>query len=152
MVRLLESVCSDPLIFLHEPLIRLIGKLSALARALSCGTPLTQDALRTISRARQFDCLSQSTLTIALSHHGTKRIYCCVYGSFNAVVHHGTQGTPRVDRPHGDAFDVIQACRRLAALKVSPYDGRNVTRCKKTGCPNIHFRAQRGRRTPFQPF
>ena len=110
---------------------------------------LTQDALRTISRARQFDCLSQSTLTIALSHHGTKRIYCCVYGSLNAVVHHGTQGTPRVDRLHGDAFDVMQAFHMLAALKVSLYDGRNAMCGKKTGCPNIHFRAQRGRRTPF---
>ena len=113
---------------------------------------LTQDALRTISRARQFDCLSQSTLTLALSHHGTKRIYRCVYGSLNAVVHHGTQSAPRVDRLHGDVFDVIQAFHMLAALKVSLYDGRNAMCGKKTGCPNIHFRAQRGRRTPLHSF
>ena len=115
MVRLLESVCSDPPIFYMNR--SYASSASSLhSRELSgAKLRLMQDALRTISRARQFDCLSQSTLTIALSHHGTKRIYCCGYGSLNAVVHHGPQGTPRVDRLHGDAFDVIQAFRRLAA-------------------------------------
>ena len=59
-----------------------------------------------------------------------------------------TPFTPQVDHEHhdGDVFDTIQAFCRLVVPKASPHDGRNAMRGKKTGCPNIQFRAQGGRR------
>ena len=57
-----------------------------------------------------------------------------------------TRFTPRVEHLDGDVFDTIQAFCRLAVPKASPHDGRNAMRGEKTGCPNIQFRAQGGRR------
>ena len=57
-----------------------------------------------------------------------------------------TRFTPRVEHLDGDVFDTIQAFCRLVVPKASPHDGRNAMRGEKTGCPNIQFRAQGGRR------
>ena len=57
-----------------------------------------------------------------------------------------TPFTPRVEHLDGDVFDTIQAFCRLVVPKASPHDGRNAMRGEKTGCPNIQFRAQGGRR------
>ena len=56
-----------------------------------------------------------------------------------------TRFTPRVEHLDGDVFDTIQAFCRLVVPKASPHDDRNAMRGKKTGCPNIQFRAQGGR-------
>ena len=57
-----------------------------------------------------------------------------------------TRFTPRVEHLDGGVFDTIQAFCRLVVPKASPHDGRNAMRGEKTGCPNIQFRAQGGRR------
>ena len=56
-----------------------------------------------------------------------------------------TPFTPRVEHLDGDVFDTIQAFCRPVVSKASTYDGRNEMHGKILWCPNIQFRAQRGR-------